>query len=727
MVYPARVQTEELSFRCNICGESNTCPRARITREDPSCRGCGSTVRMRAVMACLSRELFGEVLPLAEFPLRRDIRGVGLSDWEGYAGPLAERLDYTNTYYHREPRLDITDVDDTLAGRHDFVLSSDVFEHVAPPVSRAFAGARRLLKPGGVIVLTVPYAVETSETREHFPDLYQWSVGQEPDGGWVLVNRRRDGGEERFTDLVFHGGAGATLEMRLFSRDSLIAELIDAGFRDVHVAAEPLPEWGVLWPGSWSLPIVARSSASEGPAGGEGSVLGQVFDQYQNLMQIARCVREAERQRGLGRSRVLELTRHPTGLDGYLPGAQIVRLPTHVAEQPVFTADTRLPVADGAFDVCLVTDAYEHLPPETRPHLLSEIVRVTRGLVLLGCPIDNGLVGRLDRVVFDFIWGKYAERFTPLHQHMRYGVESLEDVIVSLRGRGAERVLALPANHVYRWVHQILLFFDLQHRHPAPHVYETVNAIYNERISPFDYREPCYRYLIVMATDPAVNLDALGERLTVPPEPPPSLSEVEGLLIEAYRGAESRSADELRRLSADLGALRTAGDEAVGARDAEIRRLQDVLRETDVQHNAEIARVGAVLHESVSARDGEITRLQGVLQESVAVRDAEVARLQGVLHESVSTRDGEIRRLQLALHDATGLRDREIARLQRALEETVAVRDREIARLQAALADAAGVRDTEIRRLQAALADAVSVRDAEIRRLQHVLGAGGAA
>jgi SAM-dependent methyltransferase len=250
---------DDVTFRCNVCGVPNTCARTAIQREVPSCAGCGSTLRVRAVVGLLSRELFGRALAIDDFPRRKDIRGIGLSDWEEYARRLAARLDYTNTYYHREPRLDIAEVPESLAGRYDFLIASDVFEHVAPPVSRAFQGARRLLKPGGLLILTVPYAIEVSHTREHFPTLHQWSLRQEADG-WVLENRRPDGTEERFTDLVFHGGAGTTLEMRLFSEASLLAELREAGFDDVRVAADPMPGIGVTWPVSWSLPVVARAA-----------------------------------------------------------------------------------------------------------------------------------------------------------------------------------------------------------------------------------------------------------------------------------------------------------------------------------------------------------------------------------------------------------------------------------------------------------------------------------
>lgn len=248
-----------VSFRCNICGADCVSPREQLNREIASCDGCGSTLRMRSIIGLLGRELVGDLRPLGEWPERKDIRGVGLSDWVEYATRLAEKVDYTNTYYHQEPRLDITDIGDDIAGSCDFIISTDVFEHVLPPVSKAFEGARRLLKPGGLLVMTVPYALEFSHTREHFPDLHEWCLEGDAVSGFRLRNKRRDGVEEVFDDLVFHGGPGSTLEMRLFSQDSLLAELRDAGFSDVRIANEDLPEIGVLWPCQWSLPVLARA------------------------------------------------------------------------------------------------------------------------------------------------------------------------------------------------------------------------------------------------------------------------------------------------------------------------------------------------------------------------------------------------------------------------------------------------------------------------------------
>ena len=126
---------------------------------------------------------------------------------------LQRKLAYTNTFFHQPPRLDIQDPDPGFFGRHDFVISSDVLEHVVPPVATAFVNLHRLLKPGGVLAFTVPYAPE-GETREHFPELHAFRIEGEGRNR-RLLNTTRDGRSQAFGDLCFQArGAGRSLESR---------------------------------------------------------------------------------------------------------------------------------------------------------------------------------------------------------------------------------------------------------------------------------------------------------------------------------------------------------------------------------------------------------------------------------------------------------------------------------------------------------------------------------
>lgn len=244
-----------LSYRCNICGNACETKIAELERETASCPFCNSSVRLRSVVYLLSVELFGQPLILPDFPASPDITGIGLSDWEGYAVPLSKKLDYKNTYYHKEPRLDIINVSPLLAGTLDFLIASDVFEHIPQPVSTAFENAYKLLKPAGVFVFTVPYT-RYGKTDEHFPDLYEYKIADNS-GGHILRNVTKDGREQIFENMTFHGGQGSTLEMRLFSENSLIEEFEKAGFQCITMHDDPYFEFGIYW-NTTCLPVTAR-------------------------------------------------------------------------------------------------------------------------------------------------------------------------------------------------------------------------------------------------------------------------------------------------------------------------------------------------------------------------------------------------------------------------------------------------------------------------------------
>lgn len=227
-----------------------------IDRERPSCPKCHSTVRFRSIVHLLSTALFSDSKILKSFPRNKSIVGIGLSDAPLYAQPLDKKLDYTNTFFHKEPFIDITTPPVDLKEKLDFIISSDVFEHIPHPVSRAFEASYSLLKPGGHLILTVPFR-NSDETQEHFPDLHEYEIFDFK-GDRILVNRDIEGNYKTYSGLVFHGGDGTTLEMRVFCRKDIEAQLISAGFEEITFFEQPVSQYGIYHRVNWSLPILAR-------------------------------------------------------------------------------------------------------------------------------------------------------------------------------------------------------------------------------------------------------------------------------------------------------------------------------------------------------------------------------------------------------------------------------------------------------------------------------------
>ncbi|MCC6857292.1 MAG: methyltransferase domain-containing protein [Bryobacterales bacterium] len=193
-------------FVCNVCGWPNP-PLTEIARETPTCRKCGSSIRTRAVALVLSRELFGIDLPLIHFPTLKSIRGLGISDSDTYSGCLERSFTYINTHYHREPRFDLLQPDGREFERYDFVICSEVMEHIPSAPETAFKTLARLLKPEGFLILTIPYSLEAA-TTEHFRGLRDFGLA-EVAGRSVLIAALEGGGYEVYDSLTFHAGDGS--------------------------------------------------------------------------------------------------------------------------------------------------------------------------------------------------------------------------------------------------------------------------------------------------------------------------------------------------------------------------------------------------------------------------------------------------------------------------------------------------------------------------------------
>ena len=283
-----------IAFICNVCAEKNQVEH--FTSEPATC-SCGSNVRIRALLHLLSLELFGHSVPVCDFPRLKAVRGLGITDKNCYARILEDKFDYTNTYYDREPRLDLRAAHPDRAGAYDFVLSADVLEHIAPPVESALREVHSLLKPQGFLGATVPCHPD-GRFGEHFPDLHEYRTvplaGKE-----VLINRRRDGTLEVFDDVVFHGGTGEMLEMRQFGISALNATLRDAGFCDVFFLTSDVPEWGIIFDRDTSQPFIARKQ----PYVLDRCAQSQLFDTWNH----AACEAWEARQRSEGVAAQLRL------------------------------------------------------------------------------------------------------------------------------------------------------------------------------------------------------------------------------------------------------------------------------------------------------------------------------------------------------------------------------------------------------------------------------------
>lgn len=252
-----------MAYTCNICGAANHHRAEQRHRELAPCASCGSNARFRALIASLLTGLgLPQDRPLCSLAPDKGVRGVGFSDWAGYALPLERAFRYVNTFLHKLPYADLAD-GASLRPYHgvQFAICSDVIEHVVAGPHVVLRNLYERLVPGGVLVLSAP-TFDMPSTIETYPGIAGYRslrlAGRRFVVWWTRAGRIRVDAAP-----VFHGGEGsAVLELRLFSHQSLIDEILAAGFRSCEcLSDEALERHGATWPTTMEragLPFLAN-------------------------------------------------------------------------------------------------------------------------------------------------------------------------------------------------------------------------------------------------------------------------------------------------------------------------------------------------------------------------------------------------------------------------------------------------------------------------------------
>lgn len=217
--------------RCIVCGHEGEFIAQSENREGFLCGNCGTSSRHRAVVYALGCTLGVKDLPAVAWPPRKDMKILESSGRSSYPMVFGDKFTYCNTEYNpAEPDMmkpftgfadfqNLAYPDNTL----DVVIASDVFEHVRED-EKGFREVFRVLKRGGMFIMTVPYNHDWESTQIR-----------------VKVEGEKD---IHVLPPEYHGGGGHTLAYRTFGRD-VMDRLRMYGFT-VGCLELSVPEFGIV-------------------------------------------------------------------------------------------------------------------------------------------------------------------------------------------------------------------------------------------------------------------------------------------------------------------------------------------------------------------------------------------------------------------------------------------------------------------------------------------------
>jgi glycosyltransferase involved in cell wall biosynthesis/ubiquinone/menaquinone biosynthesis C-methylase UbiE len=278
-------------------------------------------------------------------------------------------------------------------------------------------------------------------------------------------------------------------------------------------------------------------------------VLELPFDQYQRYKLIQEIVNELREKPELS---ILDVGGWPGTLRRFLPDDNITIVDYSSWEDNYIKADGgHLPFISHHFDVVVTSDTLEHIVPDNRPTFLGELVRVSKGPVIVSAPFDSEDIVKAEEILQRLITVRYGEGYNFIEEHRAYGLPRLDETSQLLENNNLT-TLVLPSGYLYRWLIGIVTFFLLQWRFNDPELSGKANAFYNLSFYHQDNKEPSYRKVVVAA--PAKYQDklaTLADTLGIPSTPASeqeNLSNLETLniLYQTLTERWSELSDELR-------------------------------------------------------------------------------------------------------------------------------------------------------------------------------------
>ena len=170
--------------------------------------------------------------------------------------------------------------------------------------------------------------------------------------------------------------------------------------------------------------------------------------------------------------------------------------PVRDGHVPLIGSGFALPFRDGSFDIVACHDVYEHLPAARRTAFVAELLRVSRGPVVVVAPYADPRVSRCEAIVNGYWVARLGHSLPALDEHAEFGLPDLAE----LTGWLDEH------DHVHRvhgdgWLYHWIAFWLLKGHLASErreHELHQVDAAFNTLLREEDRRPPHYRRAVVI-------------------------------------------------------------------------------------------------------------------------------------------------------------------------------------------------------------------------------------
>lgn len=219
------------------------------------------------------------------------------------------------------------------------------------------------------------------------------------------------------------------------------------------------------------------------------------FDQYQRYRDI-KVVLEHIQTKQKPSLNVLDVGGDLTGLS-FLSNYTITTINTEgVAGVKLQGSGFELPFKDAAFDVIVTVDTLEHVTQNNRQAFITELLRLSKGFVVITGPFANGYNEAAEVIFDDFLVDvlNFNHRF--LKEHLQNGLPDLDECSDWIT-QSAYCLTTIPSGYTHHWLPLMLIKHYLTRIPDHETTSKDLDILYNHHCYESDHRLPSYRQLVV--------------------------------------------------------------------------------------------------------------------------------------------------------------------------------------------------------------------------------------
>lgn len=249
---------------------------------------------------------------------------------------------------------------------------------------------------------------------------------------------------------------------------------------------------------------------------GSAEMKNILFDQYQRYKNAAQIINE--NREGIEETfRILEVgANEHQNLEHFLPKDDIkyldIQLPEELLNNPKYILGdaTEMNFEDGAFDVVVALDVFEHIPPDRRNKFIGELFRVCSKGVILTAPFHSAeVVAAEDRVnvVYKTFFG---QDFIWLQEHRQNGLPILAELEQFLKDQSYTYKIVGHGN-IDIWERIMTVHFVAATNPLLGDYRQKIDYYYNDKLFSKDYSDNTYRKVVIISKDRKMNFEIVNE------------------------------------------------------------------------------------------------------------------------------------------------------------------------------------------------------------------------